>query len=44
MFLFLSKGNYYISNVAVYPEDRGIGVRKKLFFEELIIIEASIHK
>ena len=30
---FLSKGNYYISNVAVYPEYRGRGVGKKLFFE-----------
>ena len=30
---FLSKGNYYISNVAVYPEYRGRGIGKKLFFE-----------
>jgi ribosomal protein S18 acetylase RimI-like enzyme len=30
---FLSKGNYYISNIAVYPEYRGRGVGKKLFFE-----------
>ena len=29
----LPKGSYYISNVAVYPEYRGRGVGKKLFFE-----------